>query len=78
MSRHSNCKAYEINRAGSIGTGHTRFKTKKAKQAEIELLTQDFLMNGGQIQELPSEHIESKWNPAWRDYAESAYQERNS
>lgn len=75
--RHPNEKPFEINRGGRIGIGHTRRKSKKAKQAEIELLTQDFLMNGGEIQELPSEHIESKFNPAWRDYATGGYQERH-
>lgn len=39
----------------SIGRGETRKRNKRADSAEIELLTRDFLANGGQIEELASE-----------------------
>lgn len=45
----------------------TGIDNKRAEQAEIALLTKDFMANGGQITELPSEHVRSNYNPAWHD-----------
>lgn len=57
-----------------IGTGQTRKRDKQADSAEIELLTRDFLANGGEIQEIPNQ--ESQFKPTWRAYAEQAFDER--
>ncbi|HCP19604.1 hypothetical protein [Spongiibacter sp.] len=48
-----------------IGTGQTRKRDKQADSAEIELLTRDFLANGGQIQELASEQQRPHRSPAF-------------
>ncbi|MEC7727379.1 MAG: hypothetical protein VX555_01775 [Pseudomonadota bacterium] len=48
-----------------IGTGQTRKRDKQADSAEIELLTRDFLANGGQIQELASEQQRPYRSPAF-------------
>ena len=49
----------------SIGSGETRKRNKRADSAEIELLTRDFLANGGQIQELASEQQRPHRSPAF-------------
>ena len=48
-----------------IGTGQTRKRDKQADSAEIERLTREFLANGGQIQELPSEQRRPYRSPAF-------------
>jgi len=48
-----------------IGTGQTRHRDKRKHSAEIELLTRDFLANGGQIEELPSEQARPYRSPAF-------------
>lgn len=48
-----------------IGTGQTRKRDKQADSAEIELLTRDFLANGGKIQELESEQRRPYRSPAF-------------
>ena len=48
-----------------IGTSQTRKRDKQADSAEIELLTRDFLANGGQIQELASEQQRPHRSPAF-------------
>ena len=48
-----------------IGPGQTRKRDKQADSAEIELLTRDFLANGGQIQELASEQQRPHRSPAF-------------
>lgn len=54
--------------------GETRRNTKKAKSAEIELLTRDFLANGGEIQR---EDIQKgkQVDLAWRNYAATAMED---
>lgn len=58
----------------SHGTAQTRGKDKKAESAEIERLTQEFLANGGQIQQI--ENSETEFQPTWRAYAAAAFDER--
>ncbi|MCC4269188.1 hypothetical protein LL254_00510 [Marinobacter nauticus] len=58
----------------SIGSGETRKRNKRADSAEIELLTRDFLANGGQIQQI--ENRETEFQPTWRAYAATAFDER--
>lgn len=54
--------------------GETRRNTKKAKSAEIELLTRDFLANGGEIQR---EDIRAtrQVDLTWRNYAATAMED---
>lgn len=56
------------------GIGPTRNKTKQAKSAEIELLTRDFLANGGEIQR---EDIRAtrQVDLTWRNYAATAMED---
>lgn len=57
-----------------IGPRITPPKDKRRQRAEIELLTIDYLANGGQITEL--EPQKSECQLVWRDYAESAFADR--
>jgi len=54
--------------------GETRRNSKKAKSAEIELLTRDFLANGGEIQR---EDIRAtrQVDLTWRNYAATAMED---
>ena len=54
--------------------GETRRNTKKAKSAEIELLTRDFLANGGEIRR---EGIREgkQIDLTWRNYAATAMED---
>lgn len=54
--------------------GETRRNTKKANSAEIELLTRDFLANGGEIQR---EDIRAtrQVDLTWRNYAATAMED---
>lgn len=54
--------------------GETRRNSKKAKSAEIELLTRDFLVNGGEIQR---EDIRAtrQVDLTWRNYAATAMED---
>ena len=54
-----------MNQEINIGTGQTSKQDKKRHSAEIELLTRDFLANGGQIEELPSEQARPYRSPAF-------------
>jgi len=56
-----------------LGTGQTRKQDKRADSAEIELLTRDFLANGGQIQQI--ENRETEFQPTWRAYAAAAMED---
>lgn len=42
---------------------------RKSDRAEIELLTRDFLAEGGEIEELPSDGVKSHFRPAWTHYS---------
>lgn len=44
-------------------------QNRRAQHAEIELLTRDFLAEGGEIQELPSDGVKSPFRPAWMQYS---------
>ena len=50
--------------------GQSRRKTKKAAAAEIELLTADYLANGGKVKEIETKKSESR--PNWANYSEMA------
>jgi len=55
--------------------GETRRTDKRKASAEIELLTWEFLNEGGEIKQLETQ--ESKFRPTWEAYANSAFEERN-
>lgn len=62
IMRHNNCKAFEINRGPTpTRTGLTK---KRKQRSEIELLTMDFLANGGEVKELSSEVVGGPSSPA--------------
>jgi len=54
-----------MNQEINIGTGQTRKQDKKRHSAEIELLTRDFLANGGQVQEVESQQERPYRTPAF-------------
>jgi hypothetical protein len=54
--------------------GETRRNTKKAKSAEIELLTRDFLANGGEIQREDIRETKQV-DLTWRNYAATAMED---
>ena len=56
----------------SIGTGQSRAQDKRALSAEIELLTMDFLANGGEIEQLPSQE-RSDFKPTWSQFKTMAF-----
>jgi len=49
----------------AIGTGQTRKRDKKRESAEIDLLTRDYLANGGEVKRLPSEQCRPYRTPAF-------------
>lgn len=51
--------------------------TKRAEQAEIELLTRDFLANGGEIQREDIRKTKQV-DLTWRNYADTAMEDANS
>lgn len=54
-----------MNQEINIGTGQTRKRDKRKHSAEIELLTRDFLANGGEVKELSSEQQRPYRTPAF-------------
>jgi len=56
------------------GTGQTRHKDKRRHSAEIELLTRDFLANGGEIEQLPSEQVEPATREAMKFVANGGFE----
>jgi len=54
-----------MNQEINIGTGQTRKSEKRSASAEIESLTRDFLANGGEVKQLPSEQLRPYRTPAF-------------
>lgn len=64
--RHLNCKPMTIigDRKPAVSMSQ---QTKRGLQAEIELLTRDYLANGGEIKQLASEQVRPMRSPAFND-----------
>ena len=63
-----------MNQEINIGTGQTRKSEKRSASAEIELLTRDFLANGGEVEQLPSEQAEPATREAMKFVANGGFE----
>lgn len=68
MTRHPNCKPVSLgeHKPAVSMSG----QTKRAQHSEIELLTRDYLANGGEIEQVQTQ--KSEFKPTWAAYAASA------
>ncbi|WP_328186951.1 hypothetical protein [Marinobacter sp. OP 3.4] len=64
MTRHPNCKPEQIMRPVAVSMSQ---QSRRSARAEIELLTQDFVANGGKVTELPSQQASTITRPAFND-----------
>lgn len=64
MTRPTNCKPMQViaDRRPAVSMSQ---QARRAERAEIELLTRDYLANGGTITELESEQVRPVRSPAF-------------
>lgn len=66
MTRHPNCKPMHVV-ADTRPAVSMSGQTKRAQHSEIELLTRDFLANGGEVKQLPSGQASNMRKPAFNE-----------